>query len=480
MVNEIYQYVLKNEMLKKGDRVVAGVSGGADSICLLHVLKELKERLTLTIHVVHVNHGIRGAEAKRDETFVEDICKEWGIPYHVFSFDIPAVAKEHGISEEEAGRNIRYDTFRQVCIKNQCNKIAIAHNRNDNGETVLFHLIRGTGIKGLAGIDGVRTINQGSVSIEIIRPLLNTERAQIEKYLKERQIPYQIDGSNETNDYSRNRIRNQIFPLLVNEINANALGNIVNAAGQLREIDHFITKCIRQSYEALVSQQDGSYLVGVEALVKEDIVVQKGLIREIIMNIAGHLKDIESKHIQMILDLVNKSVGKYVNLPYGMIGMREYDKIKLFLADKNNKIYQELETKPYYQLKLPNDEISLAHNVKLLVSALEHTNNQAIPKNSCTKWFDYDRIENAVVVRTREEGDYIQINSKGGNKKLKDYFIDQKIPKEERSKQLLVADGKHIMWVLGDSRISEKYKIHETTKNILSMKLIKVEDETDE
>lgn len=479
MLRKVCDYIKQNKMIEKGDRIVVGVSGGADSICLLYVLDELCMEFNAFLTVVHVNHGIRGVEADRDEKFVSELCSKLNIEYHSYYYDVKRIAKEENLTEEEAGRKVRYQAFIEVSNGNKCNKIAIAHNKNDTAETVLFHLFRGTGMKGLSGIDPRCNRKTDTGNITIIRPLLCVERKEIETYLKEKGFDYRIDATNLTDDYSRNKIRNHILTYAVKEINRSSVQHIAAAASQLKENWEFVNSCISQRYTELVKEKDQSYYASVRELLEEDIVIQKGIIRKILERLAGELKDIEAKHVDQVLSLYQKQVGRQVHLPYHMIVSRGYHELRFF-CDRDRELTEKIdENQPeQIEVKIPGKVYLPNMRLYLITSVINHKKSIVIPKNSCTKWFDYDKIENTVVIRTRNEGDYIQINRFGGRKKIKDYFIDHKIPKEERDQQLLISDGSHIIWILGEeSRISEKYKVEDTTKKILLMKLIDVEEE---
>ncbi|HWT26533.1 MAG TPA: tRNA lysidine(34) synthetase TilS [Mobilitalea sp.] len=471
----------QNTMVERGDRIVVGVSGGADSVCLLHVMHELTHEYGIQLLVVHINHGIRGREAKLDADYVKELSDKLGIEYLCFNIDVRDMAEKEGLSEEEAGRKARYDAFLEVCKSHKCNKIAIAHNRNDNAETVLFNLFRGSGIKGLTGIDPVRQISTDFGTVTLIRPLHDVERGEIEDFLSKQSIEYRTDQTNLTDDYSRNKIRNQILPYAEREINRNAVTHIAAAANQLKEAEEFIENFVDKRYLSIVEENNHFFYFRVKKIQKEDIIIQKGIIRKILSNLAGKLKDIEAKHINQVIALYDKQVGKLVHLPYDMVAQKDYEGIKIFINQPNTD--ELLSSEQFEPMLLPiPGRIYLPEIRKYLItSVIPIEKNEPIPKNTCTKWFDYDKIENAVVIRNRNEGDYIQINRFGGKKKLKDYFIDQKIPKDDRSKYLLIADGSHIIWVIGDKdRISEKYKVEETTNKILLMKLIDLEEMKDD
>ena len=476
MIQNIKAYSEQNKLLTKGDRIVVGVSGGADSICLLHVLKQLSVDYELTLIVVHINHGIRGEEADRDELFVQKLCLTEGLEYRSITADVRNIAKMEGLSEEEAGRKVRYEAFFEVCEKLRCNKVAIAHNRNDNAETVLFNLFRGSGIRGLSGIEPYRVLQLSFGEVALIRPLLGVERSEIEYYLHREGIYYITDSTNLSDQYSRNKIRNRILAYATREINKQSIGNITEAAGTLREIEDYLNGKIIQRYEELVRLEEQVYRIPVMDLREEHIVIQKGVLRSVMEVLAAARKDLEAKHVDAVLSLLFKQVGKRVHLPYGITAERGYDDIMIYQNTRMSSDDYLQKTDLPVKLKVPG-RTELVHARKYVDTELfSYKKYDIIPKSSCAKWFDYDKIENAVEIRTRREGDYLQINELGGRKKLKDYFIDHKIPQRTRDNQLLVTDGSHVMWIPGvGERMSEKYKVDIDTTKVLLIKLADME-----
>lgn len=479
MLDTVKNFIMKNNMIQKGDRIVVGVSGGADSVCLFHVLLKLAPVYELTLFAVHVNHGIRGVEADEDEAYVNKLCLEYQVSFAAVKEDVRALAAKEGLSEEEAGRKVRYEAFYDSFNKNKCNKIAIAHNRNDNAETILFHLFRGSGIKGLTGIPPVREV--------IIRPLLNTSREEIEAYLKENGISYQTDRTNLTLDYSRNKIRHQIISFAKEEINTAAIEHIVSASNKLAEIDRYLDKKIEAACDEAVIYLDikKAYEIDLEKLREEDPVIQKGIVRSIFKQLASQLKDLDALHVDLVLDLMNKQSGKVLNLPHGILAQRGYRSILLkTVADQKDREAEPdteaVVSPPVLKLPVPGVICIPQTNQILHTKLINYKKSMIIPRNGCTKWFDYDKIKNTVLIRTRNEGDFIQINpvvSTAGSttvgtancrKKIKSLFIDEKIPREKRDSLPLLADGAHIMWVIG-GRMSEAYKVDEKTKVILEI-----------
>ena len=457
MVNKVLNFVKKNKILKYGDSVILGVSGGADSICMLYVMKELEKTLELTLNVVHVNHHIRGVDAQRDADYVRNVCGRLGVRFLQIDEDIPQKVRESGMSEEEAGRIARYDAFYKMAREWKADKIAVAHNLNDNSETILFNLFRGTGIKGLTGIPFRRDM--------IVRPLLCCTRKEIEEYLLQHDIKFCSDVTNATTEYSRNKIRLELLPYIKENINEKVEYNIINAAQNLAEISDFLDKEAKRAYDDFVKEN-----VFIEQGFDLHPAIQNQIIRLMIEKQAGKLKDITRTHILSIISLKEMSVSKRINLPYNLIAVREYDGI----AIKQNSLGEEKKNVREVLIRngeiLNNDKFDIQKiSVEKLRESLEikASNIQNIEELVYTKWLDYGKIQ-GLTLRNRQEGDYIVIDDKGNRKKLKDYFINEKIPRDKRDSVLLLADGSHVVWVIG-YRISSYYKITESTSEILQV-----------
>lgn len=463
MISKVLEFVKRNKILEYGDSVILGVSGGADSICMLYILCRIQNILGLTLNVVHVNHHIRGEEAQRDADFVKDTCRKLGVSCVQIDADVPDIAKKNAVSEEEAGRQVRYQAFYEMAAKMEAGKIAVAHNLNDNSETVLFNLFRGTGIKGLTGIPVTRE--------KIIRPLLCCTRQEIENYLSSENIPFCNDSTNITTEYSRNKIRLELLPYIKENINQKAEYNIVNAAENLGEISDFLDKEAKKAYDEYV--KDNIFLKDGFRL---HPALQNQIIRMMIEKQAGRLKDITRAHIISVRNLENMSVSKSVNLPYNLIAARTYNGISIKTKDikerkklaenillKNGRTHNDEKIEISIQL---SEEVS----VKFFIETLTKTNDfnmKNMEELVYTKWLDYDKIQ-GLALRNRQEGDYIIIDDKGSRKKLKDYFINEKIPRDKRDEILLLADGNHVVWIVG-YRISSYYKITDSTSHIIKI-----------
>ncbi len=456
MIDKVRKNIIKYELIKKKDKIVVGISGGADSICLAHILWTLKDEFDIEIYGVHINHGIRRETAKRDEEYVREFCKKYQIPFFCFGRDIPRIAREEKLSEEEAGRKIRYECFNQVLKKVQANKIAVAHHQNDQAETLLLHLSRGSGIWGLAGIRPKRD--------EIIRPLLFITRAEIEQYLLKNNIPYEEDETNKDITYARNRVRYEILPEL-EKVNKRTVEHMARTCETMQEAVDFLQKIVKMESKRLVEKGENQQSISVLELERAEPFLQKELIRSMIEGVASEKKDISSVHILDVLSLARKEVGKKINLPYGLEAIREYEKIMIRKKKKVESFSQEMQ----YCLKegTPSQK---ELGFEILVEKRAYFGEE-ISKKTYTKYFDYAKIKSNVVLRHRQAGDYLVINAKGEKKSLKRLFIDEKVPRQDRDKIWLLADGNHILWMIG-GRISEYYKVSDTTKHILVVQVI--------
>lgn len=438
-LQNIRQYIAKNEMLHSGDTVAVGISGGADSVCLLLILKELVVNQGLTLRAVHVHHGIRGAEADRDEEFVRRLCEREQIALVVVKRDVPKLAKEWNMTVEEAGRKVRYDAFQE-----NGNVVAVAHNRRDQAETVLFHLFRGSALRGMSGMKPVDRRD----GYTLIRPLLSTPREEIENWLDRKQQKYCTDSTNLDSDYARNKIRNIILPYVQEHINAGAEENIYRVAQYLGQAHEFIAHCAQKAgRDCCTVHEDGTYILSVAALAGLDIFLRNQVIYQAVTACAGRTKDITGAHIESVARLLVGQTGSQVSLAYGITATRGYDSIRLERSALKLPEAMWYGGKGWYCL---NGTLSCEPaDIKKCIN---------MSGNDCTKWIDYDKIKNGLQLRTRQSGDFIRINVSGGRKKIKDYFIDIKVPREYRNRVLLVADGNEIVWIAG-FRTSEAYRI---------------------
>ena len=458
-------------MLTCGDKVIAGVSGGADSVCLFLMLLEVREKIGLDLIAVHVHHGLRGEAADQDQRFVEALCEQHRIPLEIFRVNLESIAKKRKQSLEEAGRMVRREAFDSVCKKYGGNKIALAHHQNDNAETLLWNLSRGTGLDGLGGI---RPVNG-----KFIRPLLCMNRKEIEEYLAKRKQSYCIDETNAGTDYTRNKLRHLVLPILEEQVNSAAVRHMNETMEQIWELQEYMQEQVEAAYQECVQEHfEKACWIQIQQKSFETFpeLIKKMVIRKGMEQVGGKKRDLSHKHVDVMMELMNKQVGRTLDLPYEMHAKRNYEGIRLekqrtysFGEEKKAEIMQECMS----ELNIPGETILADRNLKLRCKILEKPKNLSIkdiPQKIYTKWFDYGIIKSSLYIRTRQAGDTIVIDEKGHQKKLKNWFVDEKIPKEVRDSQLLLAENNEILWVLGH-RMSQAYQVKQSTKWILQIEV---------
>lgn len=452
MKRKVYEYMECWKMVSFGMTVLAGFSGGADSTALLELLWEYGREHGIRVRALHVNHGIRGDEAERDEAFCEEFCRAREIPLTIIRKDVPGLAKQRGIGMEEAGRLVRYAAFEQEIQKGGADRAALAHHRDDQAETMLFHLMRGTGLRGLRGMEPVR--------LPYIRPFLCVERQEIEAWLREQGIGWVEDSTNQELAYTRNRIRHQIVAGM-EAIRPGSVRRMAETAKQLLEVEGYLEEELEKRWEGSVRRREDGLEILLEPFIRMHPAIQKLLVRKCMVQLMGGGRDLEAVHIEQVCALAEGRRGSRLTLPGGYFAVLGYEELLLKKGYGQEKKEEEVYC-------VPGEEYHyMGAYFCLQVEKCDKIGK--IPVNCYTKWFDYDKIKNSLVLRTRRPGDYLELSG-GIRKKLKDFFIDCKVPREERSRRILLADGSHILWVTG-LRISENYKVTEQTRTILKVQM---------
>lgn len=474
----VQAYIQEHRMFERGETAITGISGGADSVCLFFILHYLQEELGVKLVAVHVNHGIRGEDADADERFVQNICETAGIPLEIVRCNLELIAKKRKQSMEEAGRNIRREAFERAAQKYGAAKIALAHHKNDNAETLLMNLVRGTGLNGMTGIKPVRD--------RYVRPLLCLERREIEGFLEQNGIRYQTDQTNLTEDYTRNKIRNRVIPYMENQINPRAAAHLSEAAEQLRGVQEFLEKQLKVFKENCVSRKGEKLLIRTEPFQSGDKILREMTVLSCMEEVAGQAKDLSAVHVADVSILFGKQCGRQIMLPYHMRAVRGYEGVTLEKVHAAREKEKEVRQKKEKGILLREEELPLEVKCRIpgtvfyqtpkgkktavtcrIVDLAETPGNM---QKSHTNCFDYDIIKHDLCVRTRRPGDYIVIDREGRKQKLKSYLINEKIPASERGEILLIADGSHILWVVGH-RLSLCGRPDEHTKRILQIQI---------
>lgn len=452
MKEQAIKTIEKYHMLQKGDAVIVGVSGGADSMALLYLLVSVQAKYNLQIIAVHIHHGLRGEQADMDEALVKECCKTLNLPFIAKRLNIKEEAEKNGLGLEEMGRLFRYEIFSQIAGAYLNSKIAVAHHMNDQAETVLMHLCRGTGIQGLSGIPPVRG--------NIIRPLLFCSRHMIEQYCAENNIAFRTDNTNLLDVYTRNKVRLHLLPWLEEQLNEKAVQNIASAAEFLREDSVYLDKLANRAFQQAVYKKVNQCIyLKKEVLLQLDLPILKRVLKKAILAIGETWKDFTQVHVEALIGLLTKQSGKAVYLPGGCKAEIEYQCLKLF------KNVQRVSSFSYSLLI--NEAVYVAEcGLYFKISFYQEKSYQK-DKNICTKAFNYDKINGDVLtVRTRLPGDRLFLKGISGGKKLKNYFIDEKIPREKRGGIPLICIGNTVLWAVG-LRVSECFLAEESTEHTL-------------
>ncbi len=451
MFKQVTETIKKYCMLNYGDTVIVGVSGGADSVALLDVLYNLRDEYSLELHVVHVNHMLRGKDSDDDEFYVTKLCDKLNIKCHKFSFDVSEYAKTNSLTCEEAGRKLRYQAFEEVFNAVNANRIATAHHANDNCETVLHNILRGSGLTGLCGIHPVRG--------KFIRPLIEVSRADIEKYLSEKGILWCTDKTNAETVYTRNKIRLGLLPYLRKEFNSSADRAIERLSKLCREDDDFICITARQKLdEYTIEKNENEILVDRSKLCNEHCAIKRRLIRLVLEMLEIPLKDVHMVHIDNCIDFLESSVaGRCVSV--GQCTVRIGQKGIHFLKEKT--VFENYE----YSL-LIGEKVFIKEAGRYISCSVSEKYEPQNNKN--TVFISGDNITEPLVIRNRRNGDRISPFGMQGSKKLKDYFSDKKISLQLRNVIPLIVYNDEVVWITGEC-LSERFKITSSTKKILKL-----------
>ena len=440
----ILETIEKNKLINPGEIIGVAVSGGSDSMCLLDFLNENKQKLEIDIVAIHLDHSIRPT-SQEDAAFVANFCKEKGIRLMKTRVDVPKYAKEKSINLELAARECRYNYFDAIINKGIVDKIALAHHMSDQAETILLHILRGSGLSGATGMSYVRG--------NYIRPMLNTDKFEIMSYINEHFIEYVTDETNIDNSYNRNFLRNEIMPLIKQKF-PNAERTICAFGKNCKEDSDFIHSQINMD---LVIQEGGSIKIPLNYFVYDNSIINR-----IIFKCLGRIgvnSDFERKHIELIKDLAIMGLnGSKLDLPNQVVATKEYEYITLSIRAINASASE----KPFKAGKFKFDNFGIV--------SVKKTTNLNIEQ--CKHLIDAKKVPKGSVWRYRKDGDVFE-KFGGGKKKLKSYLIDQKIPARLRDHIPVLAFENEILLIAG-LEISNKVKIDETTKTAYAIDIYKI------
>ncbi len=489
---------IRERHLVEGERLLlVAVSGGADSVCLLHILTRLRGELNIKLHVAHLNHQLRSADSEADAQYVSRLAHQLCIPATVEERDVKAYRTRKRISLEEAAREVRYTFLTEVAKSVGVDRVAVGHTTDDHIETILMHLIRGTGTRGLRGLQPSAWWQSPENSLMVVRPLLQVSRQETQDYCDKYELKPRIDASNLSLSPLRNRIRHQLLPLLrsYNPRVTEALLRTARIAGD--DLDSLDKESARL-WGSITQRQGEAIILDKEKFLELPSAIQRHLLRQAIEELLGNLRDIEARHIEEIIAALGKPAGKRLNLPGGLIFAIEYERYLLALEPEALSPFPLISNE--FVLTIPGEALFSGWRVKATIMPPSEVKGKAegalapsetitplplikgkrtkgigLVNDNFTAYLNLAKVGDRVVVRTRQAGDRFQPLGMSQPKELAEFMIDAKIPRAWRQQVPIVSSSKYILWVVG-WRIDDRVKVTENTKQVLRLEFQRVSD----
>jgi len=452
---------------------VVGVSGGPDSSLLLHTMRELSQQRELRweLHVAHLHHGLRGRAADDDAAFVQALARRLGLAFHIERVRIPAEVAASGGSLEEVARHHRYAFLERVALKTGSDCVAVGHHADDDAETILHRICRGTGMRGLAGMRDSRPIQPGS-RVRLVRPFLQQRRATIEALCQERHIEFRTDSTNRATDFTRGRIRNAVLPMLREQLNPNVTEALLRLGEQARWLETYLQDAATRTFESLVvSDHPDRIVLNTHGLLSKQRVIQAEVIRRTVSLLPGGEQDLSFAHVDAVLRLAaDRTSGKEVHLPGAVVVRKVYDRLEFCppaRAETPAELAPVFVTCPG-TTALPQLGTKLTAEVcEVDAAKIDELRRTVHPYE---EWLDYDRLQPPLLVRGRREGDRFRPLGAPGTKRLSDFLIDEKIEPSLRARTGVLCDQAGVVWVM-PLRIDERVKLRSNSRRALRLVL---------
>ncbi len=447
-LESFYQFNHENELIREREKIVIAVSGGVDSIVLLNSLVSIKELLKLSLVVAHFNHELREKESDEDEEFVRNLCREYEIECYVERANTGLIADNKKLSIQETARLLRYEFFTKIRKSMGFSKIATGHNADDNVETVMLNLFRGTGVDGLSGIPIIRTDN------DVIRPQLFASRHDIESYALNKKLPYRVDSSNLKDYYLRNFLRHNLVPQIKENINPNLTATIFRTSRLFNELEQFLSEITRIQLPELVKyKSDTEIAIDLEKLHKKPVFLQEHLIFNLTKEFTK--QDVHFSTIRAILKTSFSETGSSCSLRINSV----------FYKDRTSGIFKQVKNISSFTY---NISVGSDYNFEHFFFSSQEVAEPQLNNDPCEEYIDGKLIDSNLRLRSWNEGDIFFPLGMKGTKKLSDFFVDEKLPIFKKSSiPILESDG-NIVWICG-MRLDNRYKITPKTKKIVKL-----------
>lgn len=446
---KVIRFITSHSLIKAGEKILVALSGGPDSVFLLHFLKKYQKKLKIELGAFHLNHSLRKS-ADREQKFCGELCEKLSIPFYSEKVDVKSFAKKNKISVEEAGRNLRYKFLKKIAQKNKFNLIATAHNADDNAETVLLNLVKGTGIKGIAGIPVKRE--------NIIRPVLCLRKKEIVNFLKESKIKFVIDESNQSEKFERNFLRLKIIPIIEKKLNPQFVNSVLTTSVNLQNFNKYLEKIIAKLKKKYIEENNNEIRIKNLLFEKEEELIQSEIIRKVLLDkfdFSAELNDVEK-----IFSLKNKQVGKTELFSNKIKAIRERDSVLIFIE-------RNLSEKPI-QIKV-GEEKKIINSNKIFISKV-NLDDVKLTSDKNIEYVNGDLTGNSFIIRKWKDGDKFHPIGMQGTKKVSDYLNDIKVEAKEKRNQYVLLSKNKIVWILG-KRLDERFKLKPQTKTIYKLEL---------
>ena len=475
LLGRVAKFIQAENLIQSDDSVLAGVSGGPDSIALLYILLMLQPHIFRTLGVAHLNHGIRSSEADRDAEFVSNLCCTLNVPFHAKKIDVGTYACNKKLNLEEAARICRYDFFKSLIQNEGYTKIALGHQANDNAELVLMHILRGSGTVGISGMSAIR-------DKMFIRPLLKVTQSEIMDFIATNRLNYVFDSTNFDITLTRNRIRHRLIPTLKREYNPNIVTALNTLATVVQDEDEWMSQRTESFIsKILLKRKFQKIVLAANELQKIHRALARRVLRQALFELKGNLKRINLVHIESILNLLSFPKGyQQLNLPDGILVEHEYNKLQLSIVNPVSKHIQSVHlknSKNYFRYiaHKPKNNPIIIHITEIDCYIKFSITDQKVGRildeaGQNIAFFDMDRLIFPLIIRNPNTGDRYSPLGMSGTQKLKDYFINAKVPRSQRKDIPILVSGDHIIWIIGH-RLSHISRIRSSTKRILKVEI---------
>ncbi|MCR4394122.1 MAG: tRNA lysidine(34) synthetase TilS [Dehalococcoidales bacterium] len=466
---KVLNFIRDNHLVAPGQKILVAVSGGPDSVCLLHLLYSLQNELGISLQIAHLNHRLRGAESEADARYVSSLAEKLKIPCTVTEADVREYRQQHRLSLEEAAREVRYAFLARVAREAGAGRVATGHTLNDHLETILLHFIRGTGIQGLRGLRACQTLEFSGERLTVIRPLLGFRREETEEYCRIHSLSPRQDISNFSLSLLRNRVRHELLPLLqkYNE----GIYDVLSRIGQIMDDEiAFLDSQVDRVWSQIASQEDMVLILVKDGLKNLPRALQRHLLRRALASQLGTLKDIEMRHIEEMLQALMLPPGRKISLPRGLYFEVEYQ--RYLLGRQIERLIPFPEIHGIYRLNIPGKTVLPGWEIEAEILPADQIPVTGI-RDEFTACFDFAITGADLILRTRKKGDRFQPLGMSQIKKVGEFMLDARIPRSWRDRIPVICSPRQIIWLAG-CRIDERVKVTPQTREVLCLRMKRI------